>query len=188
MWRCLISITGFCFKAVDMVHKMFIVCLYEVFLTINCWILNDSYSLQTSDCQKLDSWTVPVIYLEQRPRNLMLYMGLISSMMIQKIITGQLLGPRIIWHLKFFLERSMVGQLFDFLPFLFAAASLSHTTNTQNWKKWKRCVESWYYLLGALAGCAADWWSVGIILFELITGIPPFTSENPEVFVTTLIM
>lgn len=31
------------------------------------------------------------------------------------------------------------------------------------------------------AGYAADWWSVGIILFELITGIPPFNAESPEV-------
>lgn len=31
------------------------------------------------------------------------------------------------------------------------------------------------------AGYAADWWSVGIILFELIAGIPPFTANLPEV-------
>lgn len=36
-------------------------------------------------------------------------------------------------------------------------------------------------LLGAEHGSAADWWSVGIILFELITGIPPFNAEHPEV-------
>ncbi|WCJ35156.1 Protein kinase superfamily protein [Euphorbia peplus] len=36
-------------------------------------------------------------------------------------------------------------------------------------------------LLGTEHGYAADWWSVGIILFELITGIPPFSAERPEV-------
>ncbi|PIA55663.1 hypothetical protein AQUCO_00700166v1 [Aquilegia coerulea] len=35
-------------------------------------------------------------------------------------------------------------------------------------------------LLGTEHGFAADWWSVGIILFELITGIPPFSAECPE--------
>ncbi|KAG8654673.1 probable serine/threonine protein kinase IRE4 isoform X3 [Manihot esculenta] len=36
-------------------------------------------------------------------------------------------------------------------------------------------------LLGTDHGYAADWWSVGIILFELITGIPPFNAESPEI-------
>jgi len=31
------------------------------------------------------------------------------------------------------------------------------------------------------AGASADWWSVGVILFELIVGIPPFNSEHPQV-------
>ncbi|KAH7675348.1 Non-specific serine/threonine protein kinase protein [Dioscorea alata] len=35
-------------------------------------------------------------------------------------------------------------------------------------------------LLGNAHGYAADWWSVGIILFELIAGIPPFTANLPE--------
>ncbi|KAI9200017.1 hypothetical protein LWI28_001562 [Acer negundo] len=35
-------------------------------------------------------------------------------------------------------------------------------------------------LLGTEHGYAADWWSVGIILFEFITGIPPFSAERPE--------
>jgi serine/threonine protein kinase len=30
-------------------------------------------------------------------------------------------------------------------------------------------------------GPAADWWSVGIILFELLVGIPPFNAEHPQV-------
>ncbi|GFZ10303.1 protein kinase superfamily protein [Actinidia rufa] len=36
-------------------------------------------------------------------------------------------------------------------------------------------------LLGTEHGYAADWWSVGIILFECITGIPPFNAEHPEI-------
>jgi serine/threonine protein kinase len=30
-------------------------------------------------------------------------------------------------------------------------------------------------------GASADWWSVGVILFELIVGIPPFNAEHPQV-------
>uniref|UniRef100_A0A7N0T7A5 non-specific serine/threonine protein kinase n=1 Tax=Kalanchoe fedtschenkoi TaxID=63787 RepID=A0A7N0T7A5_KALFE len=29
-------------------------------------------------------------------------------------------------------------------------------------------------------GTSADWWSVGVILFELIVGIPPFNAEHPQ--------
>ncbi|XP_059638103.1 probable serine/threonine protein kinase IRE4 isoform X2 [Cornus florida] len=36
-------------------------------------------------------------------------------------------------------------------------------------------------LLGTEHGYAADWWSVGIILFEFICGIPPFNAELPEI-------
>jgi serine/threonine protein kinase len=32
-----------------------------------------------------------------------------------------------------------------------------------------------------LAGATADWWSVGVILFELLVGIPPFNAEHPQV-------
>lgn len=35
-------------------------------------------------------------------------------------------------------------------------------------------------LLGTGHGYASDWWSVGVILFELIAGIPPFTARLPE--------
>ncbi|KAJ6846826.1 putative serine/threonine protein kinase IREH1 [Iris pallida] len=35
-------------------------------------------------------------------------------------------------------------------------------------------------LLGTGHGTSADWWSVGVILFELIVGIPPFNAEHPQ--------
>ncbi|KAL9256172.1 putative serine/threonine protein kinase IREH1 [Drosera capensis] len=35
-------------------------------------------------------------------------------------------------------------------------------------------------LLGMGHGKTADWWSVGVILFELIVGIPPFNAEHPQ--------
>ncbi|KAK1409190.1 hypothetical protein QVD17_35715 [Tagetes erecta] len=34
-------------------------------------------------------------------------------------------------------------------------------------------------LLGMGHGATADWWSVGVILFELLVGIPPFNAESP---------
>lgn len=33
---------------------------------------------------------------------------------------------------------------------------------------------------GHLNDPAIDWWSVGIILFEFIVGVPPFNDETPE--------
>ncbi|XP_040998804.1 probable serine/threonine protein kinase IREH1 isoform X1 [Juglans microcarpa x Juglans regia] len=35
-------------------------------------------------------------------------------------------------------------------------------------------------LLGTGHGATADWWSVGVILFELVVGIPPFNAEHPQ--------
>ncbi|XP_058107635.1 probable serine/threonine protein kinase IRE isoform X3 [Magnolia sinica] len=35
-------------------------------------------------------------------------------------------------------------------------------------------------LLGMGHSTTADWWSVGIILFELLVGIPPFNAEHPQ--------
>lgn len=35
-------------------------------------------------------------------------------------------------------------------------------------------------LLGTGHGSSADWWSTGIILFECLTGVPPFNAENPQ--------
>ncbi|KAK8587158.1 hypothetical protein V6N13_086162 [Hibiscus sabdariffa] len=36
-------------------------------------------------------------------------------------------------------------------------------------------------LLGTGHGATADWWSVGVILFEMIVGIPPFNADHPQV-------
>nr|GEY68080.1 probable serine/threonine protein kinase IREH1 [Tanacetum cinerariifolium] len=35
-------------------------------------------------------------------------------------------------------------------------------------------------LLGTGHGTLLDWWSVGLIIFELIVGIPPFNAEHPQ--------
>ncbi|XP_020589505.1 probable serine/threonine protein kinase IRE isoform X2 [Phalaenopsis equestris] len=35
-------------------------------------------------------------------------------------------------------------------------------------------------LLGMPHGPNADWWSVGVILFEMLVGIPPFNAEHPQ--------
>lgn len=36
-------------------------------------------------------------------------------------------------------------------------------------------------LLGTGHGPEADWWSLGAVLFEFVTGIPPFNADTPEV-------
>lgn len=33
---------------------------------------------------------------------------------------------------------------------------------------------------GSLSSPCIDWWSVGVILFEFLTGIPPFNDDSPE--------
>ncbi len=35
-------------------------------------------------------------------------------------------------------------------------------------------------LLGTGHGPEADWWSLGVVLFEFVTGVPPFNAEDPQ--------
>lgn len=36
-------------------------------------------------------------------------------------------------------------------------------------------------LLGAGHGPEVDWWSLGVVTYEFITGVPPFNADTPEV-------
>ncbi|XP_010550614.1 PREDICTED: probable serine/threonine protein kinase IRE [Tarenaya hassleriana] len=42
-------------------------------------------------------------------------------------------------------------------------------------------------LLGMGHGKTADWWSVGVILFELLVGTPPFNAETPQQILENII-
>jgi len=35
-------------------------------------------------------------------------------------------------------------------------------------------------LLGTGHGCEVDWWALGVLVFELLTGAPPFTGRSPQ--------
>lgn len=36
-------------------------------------------------------------------------------------------------------------------------------------------------LLGTEHGPEVDWWSLGVVMYEFIVGIPPFNADTPEV-------
>ncbi len=36
-------------------------------------------------------------------------------------------------------------------------------------------------LLGTGHGAEVDWWSLGAILYEFVTSVPPFNADSPEV-------
>lgn len=42
-------------------------------------------------------------------------------------------------------------------------------------------------LLGQGYGLSVDWWSVGIIFYEMVTGLPPFYSENTNVMYSKIL-
>ncbi|XVF09682.1 hypothetical protein REPUB_Repub07fG0115900 [Reevesia pubescens] len=41
-------------------------------------------------------------------------------------------------------------------------------------------------LLGMGHAATADWWSVGVILFELLVGLPPFNAETPQLILDNI--
>ncbi|KAL7604706.1 hypothetical protein Lser_V15G18406 [Lactuca serriola] len=98
--------------------------------------------------------------------------GLINS-------TDDLFGPTVS-------DTSLLGDNETQLSLSSPSPSLSATETQQKRRKNRFVVGTPDYftpeiLLGTGHGTSADWWSVGVILFDMIVGIPPFIAEQPQI-------
>jgi serine/threonine protein kinase len=77
-----------------------------------------------------------------------------ATMLMEESEKNQCLSPKLVHQRKIRQQRSAVGTPDYLAPEI---------------------------LLGTSHGPAADWWSTGVILFEFLTGIPPFNAEYPQI-------
>uniref|UniRef100_A0A7I4FUW0 non-specific serine/threonine protein kinase n=1 Tax=Physcomitrium patens TaxID=3218 RepID=A0A7I4FUW0_PHYPA len=77
-----------------------------------------------------------------------------GTMLMEESVKNQSLSPKHVHQRKIRQQRSAVGTPDYLAPEI---------------------------LLGTSHGPAADWWSTGVILFEFLTGIPPFNAEYPQI-------
>ncbi|KAM7280417.1 hypothetical protein ACFE04_007551 [Oxalis oulophora] len=119
-----------------------------------------------------------VVHRDLKPDNLLIAhdghikltdFGLSKVGLINSTATDDLSGPAV----------SVTSLLTDEEP------ELSASEQQQERRKNRSAVGTPDYLapeilLGTGHGVTADWWSVGVILFEMIVGIPPFNAEHPQ--------